>query len=355
MIIGVDAGCLGIIDSRLKAGVYYVAYNLFRELSLLDTKNKYILYSFHPLSKELMQQFSPSWENTVLSSKGWLSVSLPLAFRKQKPNIFLAISQAMPWYHPITIGFIHGLDFLPEFHEERNKKLKSNSEYMIHHADKLITTSQFLKESLVRQYHKKNIFVSPLGADQNFFTNEKKHTEQVSYFLFIGTLKPSKNIPRLLKAFSLFLKTTKKEYKLLLIGSDFWLDKRISETIKNLQLEKHISLIPFLENKSLSSYYKGATAFVSPSLYEGFGLPFVEAMASGCPVIGSTAGAIPEIVGDAGILVDPLDVEGLANTMERVSAYTSLRLKMKEAGIKRAKQFTWENFAKGVFSIINRV
>ncbi len=355
MIIGVDAGCLGITDNRLKAGVYYVAFHLLQELSLLDTKNKYILYSFHPISKEIMQQFSHSWENTVLSSKGWLSISLPLAFAKQKPDIFLALSQAMPWHHPKTIGFVHGLDFLPEFHGGRNKKLKNNSEYMIRHADKLITTSLFLKESLMKQYHRENIVVSPLGVDENFFINEEKYIANVPYFLFVGSLKPSKNIPHILKAFSLFLEKTKKEFTLLLIGSDFWFDKHISETIKSLKLEKHLTILPFVENTSLPAYYKGATAFISPSLYEGFGLPFVEAMASGCPVIGSNVGALPEIVGDAGILVDPLDIYSLANAMERMAAFTSLRLRLQEQGKRKAKEFTWKNFAKGVFDVMNTV
>lgn len=356
MIIAVDAGCLSVADTSLKAGVYYVSLNLLRELSSIDTKNTYILYSFRPIPKDVMKQFSPKWKNSVLPSKGWLSVSLPLAFAQRKPDVFLALSQAMPWYHPFkTIGFIHGLDFLPEFHGERNKKLKKNSEYMIKQADHIVTTSEFLKKSLVSHYQCNNVSVFPLGVNPLFFTDEKKHAEKIPYFLFVGTLKPSKNIPTILHAFAAFLQKTKKEYTLLLIGSDFWLDQQVTETIKSLIIQKQVKVISAVDNELLVGYYRGATAFVSPSLYEGFGLPFVEAMAAGCPVIGSTAGAIPEIVGDAGILVDPMDVQGLANAMERIAAYTSLRLKLKELGIKRAKHYSWESFAKGVLQLINNV
>lgn len=354
MVIGVDAGCLGMSDNGLKAGVYYVALHLLRELARIDKKNTYILYSFEPIPQDIMVHFSPAWKNVVLPSKGWLYLSLPIQLFRDKPDVFLALSQAMPWYHPKTIGFIHGLDFLPEFHHERNKKLQKNSEYLIQYAVTLITTSQFLKKSLETKYHI-NCVVAPLGIDAIFFQRVDPYIVEKPYFLFVGTLKSSKNIPTILKAFARFLHIEKKDFQLLLIGSDFWLDEGINKTIHRLQLNTHVTFVKFVENNELVAYYKGATAFVSPSLYEGFGMTFVEAMATGCPIIGSNVGGIPEIVGNAGLLFDPMDTTGIADAMIKIAEDKKCRDRLITNGIKRAKEFSWGKFACNVLKEINSV
>lgn len=352
MIIGVDAGCLAVTDERLKAGVYYVVYNLLIKLAKIDTKNTYLLYSFRPIEKKLMRQFPKHTKNIVLPSFGWLYFSLPLSFLFKKPDVFLATSQAMPIYHPFkTIGLIHAMDFLPEFHPGSNSKLKRNSEYVIKHADILITTSEFLKKSLTKIYHSKNVVVANLGVNKLFFQNTKKHKFKDPYFLFVGSLKPSKNIPKLLTAFAKFLKNTKKSYKLMLIGSDFWLDAKIAQIIQKERLKNSLIFIPSMPNKELITYYSEATAFISPSLYEAFGLPFLEAMSAGCPVIGPFIGGVPEVVGDAGILVNPKKIKDISDAMEKMTDINT-RKRFIEKGKKRAKQFTWEKFAKSIYTVL---
>lgn len=353
MIIGVDAACLGVTDDGLKAGVYYVAYHLLSSLVDLDDQNTYYLYSFSPIKKSILKQFPKKSKNIIVRpSKGWLHIALPLRFFKDKPDVFLALSQAMPFYHPFkTIGFIHGLDFLPKFHESRSKKLKENSEFLISNADKLITTSEFLGKTIGENYHKKNTILS-LGIDIVFFRKAKRHTTAIPYFLFVGTLKPSKNIPALLKSFSLFLQQTKGEYRLLLIGSNFWLDKEILYIISRLKLTNAVEFIPFIENKNLVEYYVGAEALLMPSLYEGFGLPLVEAMAAGCPVIASNVGAIPEVVGDAALLADPMNYKKFAKYMQEVVTNTKLRKDLIRKGRKQAQKYSWEKFARQVLDII---
>src|SRR5260221_5538271 len=108
VVIGVDAGCLGVDDDILKAGVYYVAYNLLKQLAKLDKKNIYLLYSFYPIPKDILKEFPKNSKNIVLPTFSWLNLQLPLSFLKQRPDIFLALSQAMPRFHPFkTIGFVH--------------------------------------------------------------------------------------------------------------------------------------------------------------------------------------------------------------------------------------------------------
>ncbi|SRR5258706_4742413 len=356
MVIGVDAGCLGVEDDRLKAGVYYVAYNLLKELSKIDKKNAYLLYSLHPIPENILKQFPKKSKNIVLPSFGWLNLQLPISFVKQKPDVFLALSQAMPKIHPFkTIGFIHALDFIPEFHLESNTKLKNNSEYLIKEADTIITSSEFLKKSLKKKYHIKNTIVIHLGVDQVFSKKIKAYKMDTPYFIFVGTFKPSKNIPVLIKAFSLFLKSTNKQYKLLLIGSDFWLDKNIEKIIKNNDLEKNIVTIPSIPNSNLPPFYMGATSFISPSIYEGFGMTFLEAMASCTPIIGSRVGAIPEVVGDAGILIGtPKDYKGISNAMIKLATNESLRKKYIKIGKDRVKNFSWEKFANNFYKEIKK-
>lgn len=355
MVIGVDAGALGVSENNLKAGVYYVSYYLLKELARLDKKNTYLLYSFHPLQKSFLSKLPPNFKNVVILSKGWLYVSLPLQFLIRKPDVFLALSQAMPWFHPFkAIGFVHGMDFSKKFHIYGNnlEKLEKHTEYLCTHADSLITTSVFLKKSIQEKYPHTHISVAPLGVSTLFTRNTEAYTLAHPYFLFVGSIKPSKNIPHLLQSFKKFLKKVKKPYYLLCIGSTQWIDTEVMKTIQKLDLGNHIIFQEAIVQEELTRYYKGAIAFVSPSLYEGFGLPFLEAMASGCPVIGSNVGGIPEIIGRSGILVDPNDIEMLSQVLFRLATDNKKRNALKNAGTKQVKNFTWEKFGKKVFEAI---
>lgn len=378
MKIGVDAGCLGITDPQLQVGVYQVAKNLLVQLGKIDTKNEYFLYSFVPIEKQVLSEFGNCMRNIVVKpSKGWNKVWLPVQLAKDKPDIFLGLSQSLPaaalFSSYKSIAFLYDLAFetYPDMYPDSYEKLHNQTNALIKHAPHIITISQATKEAIIASdlsedkisvvYPGVRDVVFPKDSGPSNLAGEQAGMTPIKsgrpYFLFVGALKRIKNVPTLLKAFAHFFERSKKEYDLVLIGGKKWFDTDIEVVLQEMpeQYRKHIQFLGFVDDATMAAYYQGATAFVSPSLYEGFGLPFVEAMAAGCPVIGSNAGAIPEVVSDAGILVDPLDVTGLANAMERVSAYTSLRLKMKEAGIKRAKHFSWETFAQGVLEIINTV
>ena len=355
MVIGVDAGALGVSNNNLKAGVYYVSYYLLKELSRLDKKNTYLLYSFLPLSKSFLSELPANFKNIVIPSKGWLYLSLPIQFFVKKPDVFLALSQAMPWFHPFkTIGFVHGMDFSKKFHVYGNnlEKLELQTEYVCTHADSLITTSAFLKASIQKNYPQAKISIVPLGVDKIFRENTKKYTLDHPYFLFVGSIKPSKNIPLLLHGFKGFLRKIKKPYYLLCIGSTQWVDTEVMKLIHDLHLENQVVLEEAIVQENLPDYYKGAVAFVSPSLYEGFGLPFLEAMASGCPVIGSKVGGIPEIVGESGILIDPKNVAALSEAFCTMVSDTRKRNVLKVMGEKQSEKFTWEKFGHKVFDEI---
>lgn len=356
MIIGVDAGCLGIKDNRLKGGVYQMAVHLMSKMVKIDRENRYLLYSFNSIDKNLMRNFGANVRNKVLRpSLGWSRIRLPLEFIQEKPDVFLALSGAMPHYHPFkTIGFVHGLDY--DMHYGLNDpsfiKLKKTIEYSLHHADQIIVPSYFLKSEIESKYQVSNVKVCYLGVDKVFSQPSESYKLDYPYFLCVGALKVSKNIPVLLEAFSYFLHTVKKDYYLVLIGSDKWLDSKIPKTIQKLHLNKYVKIINYVENKNLVTYYRGASAFVSPSIYESFGLPFVEAMAAECPVIGSTCGSIPEIVSNAGVLIDPRNGKQLAEEMVKIIQNIKHRQKLVKLGRMRAKDFSWEHFAQEVLYAI---
>ncbi|MGH2461404.1 MAG: glycosyltransferase family 4 protein, partial [Chloroflexota bacterium] len=165
------------------------------------------------------------------------------------------------------------------------------------------------------------------------------------YFLFVGTLQPRKNLLRLLEAYARLRQADQSAAGLVLAGrpgvgaSDL---RRRAEALGILDRIRWLSYVP---REHLAPLYAGAVAFVFPSLYEGFGLPILEAMAWGTPVVSSNAGALPEVVGEAGLLVDPHDVAGLAVAMEQVLGDQSLRERLIQAGRARAGYFTWNRCA----------
>jgi glycosyltransferase involved in cell wall biosynthesis len=389
MIIGVDAGAIAITDKRLKVGVYHITRRLLEELSRIDTKNSYRLYSFSPIGEGIVKSLKPSFQTVILTPPtGYMKIRLPLELSVRPVDVFLGLSQALPL--PLTshnlppfwrrlrnrrktagvqvtdnrrkttrcIGFIYDLSFLrfPEAYPDSYKTLKSQTDTLVGRADHVITISETSKRDIVRVYGKdKPITVCHLGVDARFTPRGERHQPDHPYFLFVGALKRLKNIPAILKGFAKFLEKNKKPYDVLFIGGDFWLDPEIPETIRTLKLSRRIRLLGAIPNDELPSYYRGAVALVTPSLWEGFCLPAVEAMASGCPVIASETGVFPEVVGEAGILVDPTDGTAIADAMTSMAGDSARRNDLSAKGLKRAEKYTWQSFAHGVYDVIKDV
>lgn len=321
MIIGVDVGALSISDDRLKLGVYRVTLNLLRELSRIDTKNTYRLYSFLPITND----FGPRMENRVLRpTQGWFSLRLPAELAIHPVDVFLGLSQAIPVSRARNIGFIYDFGFLPQ------RKLLHNTTDLVKRSDHIVTISHAVKKDILERFGKKVITVAYPGVDPIFTPIGPKYKNKNPYFLFVGALKRGKNIPFLIRAFAKFQKDSKKPYDLLFVGSDLWRDPNIPRTIR---------FLGYVPDTQLAELYRGAVAFVSPSLVEGFCLPAVEALACATPVIVSNRGSFPEVVGKNGILVDPLDEDALVR---------ALKHPIKKLG----KRFLWSDFAKTVHKLL---
>jgi glycosyltransferase involved in cell wall biosynthesis len=222
--------------------------------------------------------------------------------------------------------------------------------------DVIVTCSNHSKQDIERSLgiEADRIVVAPLAADDGFTPNGDAGTDRVAlqawglepgrYILSVGTLEPRKNHVRLVEAFDrLRKKGLSRGVPLVLAGARGWMYEPLLETIRRLDLGDHVRLMGHAD--PLAALYRGASVMVYPSLYEGFGLPPLEAMACGTPVITSSASSLPEVVGDAGLLVDPHDPDALTDAMATVLSDDRLRSRMRENGLARAATFSWARTA----------
>jgi glycosyltransferase involved in cell wall biosynthesis len=165
------------------------------------------------------------------------------------------------------------------------------------------------------------------------------------YILSVGTLEPRKNLPHLFEAFKILKDRYRISHKLVVAGPSGWKDRDIFQTVQRLNLADSIVFTGYVSHETLNHLYNHASLLVYPSLYEGFGLPPLEAMASGCPVAVSKNSSLPEVVGEAGVYFDPLEVEEIAQSIFRILDSDELRSKLIEMGLTRSLQFSWTKTA----------
>jgi len=360
MKIGVDAGAVGIHDKRLKVGVYHLSVQLLLHLGKIDRSNQYFLYSFHTIDKKLLSTFGDNFQNIVVRPrKGWASIWLPLRARRDKIDVFLGLNQFVPNFlskNTRKIGFIYDLAFLkyPHMFPDSGGQLTRITESVISKSDDIVTISHNSKKDIMKHYRVegKNIHVIYPGYKKLKVQKGKK----ADYFLFIGALKKGKNIPNVILAFDIFQKNHSSDIKLIIVGGDKWRDDGIKKAMNEVSggTKRKVIFEGHVSDRELEKLYSKALAFVSPSFYEGFGLTHVEAMASGIPVIASDKGSLPEVVGDAGILVDPNSPQQIAKAMLSISKNKKLRDQLSKKGVEKSKNYSWIKFAKGLHERIQR-
>ena len=357
LVIGVDAGCLGVKDVRLKVGVYTVALNALVQLAKIDKKNTYCLYSFKKIDRSTLKRFGKNFHNVVVTpTKGWASIWLPLKIRKDNLDIFLGLNQFLPRLEVdiYKIGFIYDLAFFeyPEFYPGSLKKLQNITESLARRADTIVTVSEAVKNDIQRRY---SIDAPITVLHPGVITNTVKKNRK-NQFLFVGALKRGKNVPNIIKAFDQFHKTSNNNFELVIVGGDKWLDPSIDKAMSQISLEtkKKIQFKGFVSEKELSDLYNTSYAFVSPSFYEGFGLTHVEAMSHSLPIIAARAGSQEEIVGNAGIFVNPHSSKSICEAMHALATdkvkYKELSLAAREI----SKIYNWNAFGNGLYEIIAR-
>ncbi len=351
MVIGVDAAVLSVSDERLKVGVYRYVLHALEELGKIDTKNSYRLYSFDPIDESLLTRFGARMENRVLwPVKGWSTIRLPLELSLHPVDLFLGMSQMIPKNAGTSIGFVYDLGYLSRksSYPGSYEKLKKQTENIFNKSQKIVTISKSVADEIGTEYTfpKDAISVCSPGIDSRFTNTGVLHTDTYRYFLFVGALKPGKNVPGILRGFATFLQKSHRVFNLYLIGGNYWEDPEIHEVLRQYKLESRVKKLGFIPDEELPAYYRGATAAVLPSFHEGFCMPAAEALACGCPVITSKSPVMKEVLGKAGVFVNPEDPDEIARAMEDLSYNVKKRLDLSVEGISQAKQYTWQKLGK---------
>jgi len=229
-------------------------------------------------------------------------------------------------------------------------------------ATRIIAVSQTTKNDLIRYLGipDERISVVYEGIDHRLFLPVPHRIYDTPYILFVGSEHPQKNLTGLVKAFNQLKGEPRfKELKLVKVGkaggqeADF--RGQTMEVVSALGLVGEVIFTDFVSEADLPAYYSGAEVFVLPSLYEGFGFPVLEAMACGCPVVTSNTSSLPEVVGEAGIMVNPDDTDSLAEAMRQVLTDSKLRKEMVRKGLEQANKFSWEKVARETLEVYNQV
>lgn len=300
----------------------------------------------------------PNLKKIIIPEKStifWDQIKLPKFLKRERIDVFFSPYYKAPIFSPCpTVITIH--DITPfirlenmEYTLQPNALLMLWSKFMAKRARKIITVSNHSKKNIMNIFKipEEKIEVVYEGVEDEFRPKVRDEIEKVKmkyginrkYVLYIGNFEHHKNVDGLIKAYSGLPAELRKEYFLVVGGKDEKNSPGIEKLSGELGVRENIFFPGFIEEDDLPSIYGGAEIFIFPSFYEGFGLPPLEAMACGIPVIASNVSSLPEVVGDAGSLVDPKDIYGLTTAIKELLTDASVRYKMREKGLKRAKLF----------------
>ena len=368
MRIGLD----GKILTLRAGGTGRYAINLTRamlaEAAACRPDLDFVIFTGPQTSRDVMEEFEGACEECFLGAKSSVIRSLtlvPAALRRLHVDVFhgmdhvgiplvgnaakcvVTVHDVIPLILPRTFTLRHRLVVRMALARVRQK------------ADRIIVPSQTVKRDVVQHLGLAEdlVVVTPEGCEPRFrpVPAEASLREVAAkyglpprYVLAVGTLEPRKNLTTLLEAFARLRRAAAIDpaLRIVLAGARGWLEEPIFQTVRSLGLEQVVCFPGFIDDDDLPAVYSGAAVFVFPSLYEGFGLPLLEAMACGVPVITSNISSMPEVAGDAAMLVDPRNVDGLAAAIAQVLRDEALRDRLRGAGIARARQFSWETAAR---------
>ena len=296
----------------------------------------------------------------------WTHLRLGPTSWRARPHVLFVPAHVVPLLHPPTVVTIHDVGYraFPETHTARRRlELELTTRWSLRAARHVITISHATKRDLINWYgaDPNRITVTHLGcssiftppADPQVVAAVTAHygLGQRPYLLYIGTVQPRKNLSRVIDALALTI-AAGYDLDLVIAGKRGWLSEPIERRAGELGIANRVHFTGFVADADLPALLAGALAFVFPSLYEGFGMPVVEAMACGTPVITSTSSSLPEIAGDAALLVDPLDTNAIAAAIMRLSDDQDLRATLRQRGLARAHLFNWETCARQTLAVL---
>lgn len=374
MRIGIDATPVGN-----RSGTGYYTGKLIEYLGRADSENEYFLYCAPGYRQHLEHSSMFEYPNFRVVQVpvrgralgfGWKQVWLPRQIKKEGIDLF-----HFPAFigslrtGPPSIVTVHDLCFVlfPEaFSRIRRWYYKRIIPRSIRNSHSIIVDSDSTKNDLFRYLGVKSDRVHRvyLGVDPVRFYKVTRGREldrlrnayslPSDFILYVGTLEPRKNITRLLRAFAYGVLSKGLPYKLVIAGRKGWLYEGIFREVRAMNLGEHVYFPGYVKPVDLAGLYSMARAFAYPSLYEGFGLPCLEAMSCGTPVLASSTSALPEVVGDCAVIVNPISTESIAEGLRRICSDEELNRRLSSLGPRRASRFSWLTTAKKTVEVYNK-
>lgn len=378
MIIGIDGNEANV---ERRVGISEYAFELLRYFKEFTTSPDlikvhslwFIVYlKDNPLPH--MPEWSENWQYRIVGPKMlWTQFGLPLHlfFDKPRPNIFFSPTHYAPRISPVpTAVAIMDLSYIhfPEMFTKKDLfQLIHWTAYSAKQAEVIFTISQSSKRDILKYYQvpEERVIVTYPGIKQeSVIMKQESGIEEIKnkygisdkYVLFVGTIQPRKNIERLIKAFDRVLKEDRHtNLQLIIVGKRGWLYESILKRPKELGIEEKVIFLNFVPDEELDILYRNALCFCLPSLYEGFGLPVLEAMKRGCPVITSKVSSLPEAGGEAALYFNPESVEDIAEKITELINNESLREKFIQKGFEQVKKFSWKKTAQETLELLQEV
>lgn len=375
MIIGIDGNEANV---RKRVGISEYAFELISQFARTDFTSEKVTFVVYLKDKPLAtmpRENSYFFYRVLKPGKLWTQWRLPLDlfFHRPRPDVFFSMTHYAPRFSPVpTVVSVMDVSYFrfPEmFNANDLYQLRNWTEYSVKKAKKVLTISNSSRDDIIKLYKKpKEKVVTIYPGIKNFISLEprvfgmnqlqaKYHTSK-KFILFVGTLQPRKNIVRLIEAFSKVLTspdTHEEGLQLVIIGKKGWQYEEILEAPKKFGVEDEVKFLENVPDNDLDIFYQHALCYVLPSLYEGFGLPVIEAMQRGCPVITSNVSSLPEAGGDAALYVNPEDVNDIAEKISKLITDKNLREDLIAKGKKQAEKFSWNKSAKETFHILQQL
>jgi glycosyltransferase involved in cell wall biosynthesis len=368
MLIGVDASRVGI---QARTGTEHYSWELLHALGTVDRRNNYLLYC-----NQVPRALPPLPPAFVLRPmplpRAWSHGRLALELLLHPPDVLFVPAHALPIVAPPrSVVTIHDLGFLhhPEAHTRIQRMYyRLFTRLSARRATHLIAISEATKRDLLRFYgtpaekitviyHGVHARFQPIVDRGLLEATRQRYGIPASYLLFISTVQPRKNVSRLIEAFAQARTSVGASHMphLVLAGKRGWMTEAIERRAAELGIAEAVHFVGYVPDADLPALLSGALAYITVSLNEGFGMTVLEAQACGTPVIASHSSSLPEVVGTAGLLVDPYDVTSIRDAIVRLIQDTDLRATLRERGLHHVAGWTWERTAQATLSVLEMV
>lgn len=354
-----------LLRNRLE-GIGWFSYEILRRITRNHPEHEFLFIFDRPFDPEFI--FGDNVEGIVIGPQArhpilffiWFEISIPRLLKKHKVDLFFSPEHYIPLRLNVpSIQTIHDLSF-EHYPKDLPFAAQKYNQIMIPMAAKkarqIFSVSEYSKNDIANLYdissHKIEVIYNAAKEDFGPSTAEQiqetrnKYSNGKPYYLYVGALNPRKNLVNLFKAFDLVCDKKGNEHKLIVVGNKMYWTKEIEQTYNNMVFKEDVIFLGHLDTANLNQIYGAALALTYVSYFEGFGIPIVEAFRSHCPVITSNVSSMPEVAGDAALLVNPFEADDIARAMVQIADSDKLRHRLIEKGKQQLKRFNWDSSAQ---------